>query len=1065
MQPGHRAEDAVIARLVLLVAALAALGPLGAQPVPLTCNVPVESAVYPGNAVNFTFNADPGEAVAIRVISLSVDTNFTRGLDLTLNQTGVASPVTPRTKTQPGITSSLEYDLTGGGSFTATIKSPALAGSFRIVLVRLSRPCASTLACGTPLAVPIAEKAQVQTVQFTGNTGDKLSLRLIASALPGITPEPGTQFRGYLYDASGVLQVKLVPVAPPEYGFPPQPVALFAGATMGGFQPLDFTVPAAGTYTMVIYEWSNAQRTGNLSLVMTRFNGPCGGKTLPCGATTNGSLTAAMAIDSYTFQASAGDVFAIKLARTDTTGNFYPVAEVYDPTGKLLSPFAVQAGTANLVSAGTLTAAADGVYTVLIRDNAYALPGGYALAAARLNKPCGGQALGCASVTDARLSGVVHFDTYSISAAAGDAYLLRLMRTDATNAGFKPRLEVYDATGNSTQILATSASAATSGIFTTAAGVYTLLVWDGGDGAQSGPYTLAATRLNRPCNATALGCGAAAGGSIDGPLRQGVYSWSAEDKESFTVRLLDTAGALQPAVEVYDAAGKPWGQPLAGSALGVDVPGPAAGGYSILVRAAGAGRGPFGIEVLRTRNACGVTPAQGQTAQGVVSPGAPFLSYSISAAAGDNLLVRSVSQTSGFSAVMDLYGPDGTRLDSGTFGLSRRAAASGAYTLILGAADPRTAGGYAFTWQRLNSPSGAQPLGCGSSVPGLLSATNQFRYYFLEASPDDVMRLVLTRASGGFAPQMELFDPAGARVAFSGTDLTQKLSAGGFYVVMVSPPTATAATGDYVLAYQRPNRPCAAVTLACGQSVLRGVDAAGQVDAYSFTANGGDRMTLRLLTRSGDFGALAEVYDALGGLMITGSGGQLATNIPATGMYNVLVRDLAGTGTGSYRATLQRAYDACPVDDSEPPAITLLRPTGGEVITGGTPFRIAWQSDDNVDIASHEIRYSPDGGKTYPTVVANLGGATQVYDWLPPPSLAPARDARLRVTATDSAGNSLTATSGALAAIGSGFTETVNVTYTYDALNRVTSASYSDNRTIWYAYDAAGNLVDIYISQ
>ena len=31
----------------------------------------------------------------------------------------------------------------------------------RIVLVRLNRPCASTLACGTPLAVPIAEKASL----------------------------------------------------------------------------------------------------------------------------------------------------------------------------------------------------------------------------------------------------------------------------------------------------------------------------------------------------------------------------------------------------------------------------------------------------------------------------------------------------------------------------------------------------------------------------------------------------------------------------------------------------------------------------------------------------------------------------------------------------------------------------------------------------------------------------------------------------------------------------------------------------------------------------------------
>jgi YD repeat-containing protein len=152
------------------------------------------------------------------------------------------------------------------------------------------------------------------------------------------------------------------------------------------------------------------------------------------------------------------------------------------------------------------------------------------------------------------------------------------------------------------------------------------------------------------------------------------------------------------------------------------------------------------------------------------------------------------------------------------------------------------------------------------------------------------------------------------------------------------------------------------------------------------------------------------------------------------------------------------------VDDSQPPAISLVRPTGGEVVAGANAFRITWQSDDNVDIATHEIRYSSDGGQTFPTLVASLGGATQIFDWLPPPDLKPARDARIRITATDSAGNSASATSGALTAIGSGFTENSSVAYTYDTLNRVTTATYSSGRTIYYNYDAAGNLIQISIN-
>ena len=81
-----------------------------------------------------------------------------------------------------------------------------------------------------------------------------------------------------------------------------------------------------------------------------------------------------------------------------------------------------------------------------------------------------------------------------------------------------------------------------------------------------------------------------------------------------------------------------------------------------------------------------------------------------------------------------------------------------------------------------------------------------------------------------------------------------------------------------------------------------------------------------------------------------------------------------------------------------------------------------------------------------------------------PSDIAPSRTAVIRVTATDSAGNAQSASSGLLSLIGSGFTPNSTAAYTYDSLNRLTRAVLGDGRTITYTWDAAGNLVQITVS-
>jgi YD repeat-containing protein len=449
---------------------------------------------------------------------------------------------------------------------------------------------------------------------------------------------------------------------------------------------------------------------------------------------------------------------------------------------------------------------------------------------------------------------------------------------------------------------------------------------------------------------------------------------------------------------------------------------------------------------------------------GVINGAQAFLSYSIPASNGDALLVRSASITPGFAAQMDLYDPTGVRLDSSTFALSRTVSTSGTYTVVVGASAPLTTGGYALSWQLLNNPAATSALQCGGSVTASLSATRQFHYYLAGANAGDVMRLIFTKISANFSPQMELFDPTGTRIAAT-SNITQKAKTGGAYLVVVSPSTTASETGSFTVAFQRPNNPCSPTTLACGQSTLRQVAIPGQLDTFVFAGTRGGQADIKLASRSGSYSPYAELYDASGNQVSASSSGQLTYVILTTGTYTLLVRDFGGVNLGSYRASFQDDYNPCTASDTEPPVVTLLRPTGGEAIVGNTTYLIQWQSDDNVGVASQNIALSTDGGQTFPTAIAGgLAGNAQTYNWFVPANIAPSRTAVIQITATDAAGNVQSALSGMLSLIGSGFTANSTAAFTYDSLNRLTQAVLGDGRTIAYTWDAAGNLVAITVS-
>ena len=1023
----------------------------------LDCGVVITGSVGRNLTDRYLLNAQAGDSILVRLVSTTADLTFAPAVTVAdpSNKTVAARP-NPVTA---GASFAGEFDLRLTGQFQIRVQNlSSVQGTYLLVYTWLNKGCTqATLGCGAAAVDQISGLLQLKNYQFPAKAGDVVSARL--SKLSGSLPNFSVAM--YIY-VGGQLLSNFITTSP-QPGINPNT----------GFNRLDFQVPTDGNITFIVFD--PAERGGNYAFSVVRLSGPsgaCSANSLTCGSAVESSLTNPLSVDAYNVSATdivAGDLVAIRTSLGG--GPLVLKVSVYDSQGRAVTLPAASATTlpsGRVLKTFTFTAAVIGPYTVFVEDQNLINTGSYTISMLRLNRPCANpKTLTCGSVVDGSVSGLLGTTQYALPASANDSYILRLLHTDQ-NSSFVPRIDLYNPQGTFLQAL-TAADLTRLNFTTPTAGVYTLLVTDGYDNSQTGSYSLSLLRVNSPCNvAGPLTCGAAAAGSLARPLASAVYSYSAGANESFTVRLMDSTGAMQTDMEVYDAQSNLVGQATAGAFTGVDVTRPAGGTYNVVVmdnnNHPGAAGLPFAVEAMRTVNACGTSPAAGQTVSGLVSGTTPLTAYRIQAASGDALLVRSAAYSGNFSAQMDLYDPSGTRLDSATFGIARTAAAAGTYTVVVGATAARTSGSYALSWQLLNNPAGAGALACGGSTAASLTASNAFRYYQANASAGDMLRLIFTRLSDNFQPQIELYDPTGARLAAT-SDILQKAAADGNYLVIVSPSSSAGQTGLYSVAYQRPNHPCSPAPLTCGQTTLRQVGIAAQLDTFTFAGAGGDVADVKLAQRSGNYSPLAELYDGAGNRLGTSTNGVLKSTLAASGTYALLVRDLNAVNTGSYRVTLQDDTNTCAVNDTEAPVISLIHPTAGEVITGGSSYLVQWLSDDNVGVASHDIALSTDGGQTFGTAIATgVSGNSQSYSWLTPADIPPTRKAMIRVTAKDAAGNSQAATSGLVSIIGSGFTSNSTATNTYDALNRLTQAVWSDGRTIQYTWDAAGNLVSVTVS-
>jgi YD repeat-containing protein len=413
----------------------------------------------------------------------------------------------------------------------------------------------------------------------------------------------------------------------------------------------------AGTYTILMRDYYNAN-AGNFNLSWRKVSTPpCNSTPINCGQTLSGSITAVDQINFYTFTAAANDVVTIRTRKI--SGSFTPVFDLYDASGGL-----VLSGAASTNWTQTLTAA--GTYKILMRDSGNVNTGEYLLYLEKTKGPCN---VATNLLCGQPVTGTIGVGTdpppwriHTFTVQANETIKLWLRTTSAGQ--FAALMEVYDPSGglfssNNNQINAK----------VTVGGVYTVLVKDYYS-LYAGTYTLALQSVSAPCNSSvSINCGQTLAGSITAVDQVNFYTFTASANDVVTIRYRRTLGNLSQYMELYS----PSGTLLEGATDKIDKNLTESGTYKILVSDYQKVKsGEYVLYWTKLNAPCNVTSqvACGQTVNGSIGTRLeppPWRIFTFAASAGDvvNILTANLSGGS-FDPVAELYSPTGTYITTGS---------------------------------------------------------------------------------------------------------------------------------------------------------------------------------------------------------------------------------------------------------------------------------------------------------------------------------------------------------------------------------------------------------------
>ncbi|REL28509.1 hypothetical protein DXX93_19350 [Thalassotalea euphylliae] len=674
------------------------------------------------------------------------------------------------------------------------------------------------------------------------------------------------------------------------------------------------------------------------------------------GGFVNGEISVAGEVDSFTFNATNGDLFTLNIADYSGEANFSPRVRVNAPDGtQILSAVDTVALTFSNIrapQAGTYTVfVQDGLVTA--RDNTLNGTGNYRIYLANAPVSEHGELINGGFVEEA-IGEVGDIDTWSFDAEAGDIFTLNA--GDYSNeVNFSLLIRIYAPDGTLLNSEVDTTALTLSNIVAPQTGAYTVLVQDWTVTARDS--TLAGTGDYRIyfANIPVSEHGELVnGGFVEEAIGEvgdiDTWSFDAEAGDIFTLTAADYSNDpnFSLLVRLYAPDGTLLNSGVNTTALTLsNIVAPQTGTYTVLVQdwtvtardSTLAGTGDYRIYFANIPVSEHGELVNGGFVEEAIGEIGDIDTWSFDAEAGDifTLTAADYSNDQNFSLLVRLYAPDGTLLnsevDTTALTLSNIVAPqAGTYTVLVQdwtvtARDSTLAGTGDYRIYFANIPvSEHGELVNGGFVEEAIGEIGDIDTWSFDAEAGDIFTLTAADYSNAqnFSLLVRLYAPDGTLLNSEVDTTALTLSnivapQAGTYTVLVQDWTVTArdstlaGTGDYRIYFA--NIPVSEHgELVNGGFVEEAIDGLADIDTWSFVANQGGSVSIEVidLNRETAFSPLVRIYSP-DGIQLNGAANENVVSftdiqIPQSGTYTVLVQDWVITardstfaGTGDYR--------------------------------------------------------------------------------------------------------------------------------------------------------------------
>lgn len=403
-------------------------------------------------------------------------------------------------------------------------------------------------------------------------------------------------------------------------------------------------------------------------------------------------------------------------------------------------------------------------------------------------------------VFDCAVSSASEVDSYAFSGAVNDHLLVSVLRTSGT---LDPYVRIVKPNGvDDVCTEYTYSDLVTLDCSLPLEGDFTLRVADI-NATNTGGYQVFMQRLPSPGNAQATSYGAPVTGNLSSVIQADTRTFAAKQNDIINIRMLRTAGMLDPYFNVYNAQGSI----LAACSVytyhdlaGIDCAIMADGTYTVVMGDTGQDNtGTYRLFIQRLNNPGGATPlAFGTPISASVGESAESDIYTFTGQMDDLLMIHLVQESGNLDPQFRVFNSVGTLVchsytyDKLALDDACAITSGGNYAIMIDDIGNQNIGGYNLYVQRLNNPGTPQALGSEHPLSGSVDAIGAFQTYQISAVHGSKLNLTVSITGGTLDPYVRIYSAGGVKVCEAYTyEITLNIqdctmNADGFYTVLLS---------------------------------------------------------------------------------------------------------------------------------------------------------------------------------------------------------------------------------------------------------------------------------------